>query len=61
MITILNEEEIRSCVSMDEDALSAVAEGFTKLAEGKATLPPILRVDILENNISFLFVERSAH
>lgn len=50
MITILNEEEIRSCVSMDLDALSTVAEGFTKLAEGKATLPPILHVDIPENN-----------
>jgi ectoine utilization protein EutC len=34
---------------MDEDALDAVAEGFTRLAEGRATLPPIVRVDVEEN------------
>ncbi len=49
-VTILTENEIRSCVAMDEDAITAVAEGFSRLAEGKATVPPILRVDIPENN-----------
>lgn len=49
-VTILTENELRSCVSMDEDAITAVAEGFSRLAEGKATVPPILRVDIPENN-----------
>lgn len=49
-VTILTETEIRNCVSMDEDAITAVAEGFTRLAEGKVTLPPIMRIDIPENN-----------
>jgi len=49
-VTILTENELRSCVAMDEDAITAVAEGFSRLAEGKATVPPILRVDIPENN-----------
>jgi len=48
-ITILTETEIRDCVSLDQKAISAVAEGFTRLAAGGATLPPILRVDIPEH------------
>ena len=49
-ITILNEKEIRGCVEMDQEALQTVAEGFSRLAEGKVTLPPILRIDVHENN-----------
>ncbi|MEE9188319.1 MAG: cyclodeaminase [Anaerolineales bacterium] len=49
-ITILTEKELRQCVKMDEAALEVVAEGFSKLAEGKVTLPPILRVDVQENH-----------
>jgi ectoine utilization protein EutC len=45
-VTILTEAEIRSCVGMDSSALSAVAGGFTRLSEGQATLPPVIRIDI---------------
>ncbi len=48
-VTILTESELRACVGMDEDSLAAVSEGFTRLAQGKATVPPILRVDVPEN------------
>jgi ectoine utilization protein EutC len=48
-ITILTESEIRSCVTLDPEVISAVAEGFARLAAGEATLPPILRVDIPEH------------
>lgn len=48
-VTILKEHEIRDCVSLDLEALTAVAEGFTRLAEGKVSLPPIIRVDVAEN------------
>ena len=48
-VHILVEAEIRSCVSLDDKAMTAVARGFTCLAEGKATLPPIIRIDIPEN------------
>ncbi len=50
-ITILTEKALRECVKMDETALEVVAEGFSKLAEGKVTLPPILRVDVQENHV----------
>jgi ornithine cyclodeaminase len=35
---------------MDDDAMAAVAEGFSRLAQGEATVPPILRIDVPENN-----------
>jgi len=49
-VTILREAEIRQCVGVDDEALEAVADGFRRLAEGKATMPPIMRVDVAENN-----------
>ena len=49
-ILVLNEEDIRSCVPMDETALEEVALGFTALAHGKVTLPPILRIDVEEHH-----------
>ena len=48
-ITILTETEIRSCVDLNEEAISAVADGFTSLADGEVTLPPIVRVDVPEH------------
>ena len=47
---VLNESDIRSCVSLDEVALDEVAKGFTALAKGHVTLPPILRIDVKENH-----------
>jgi ectoine utilization protein EutC len=47
-ITILTEVEIRSCVGLNEEAISAVANGFTSLAAGEVTLPPIVRIDVPE-------------
>ena len=49
-ITILTEAEIRGCIALDGEAISAVADGFTRLAAGEATLPPILRVDVPEHD-----------
>ena len=49
-ILVLNESDIRSCVSLDEVALDEVAKGFTALAKGHVTLPPILRIDVEENH-----------
>ena len=49
-ILVLNESDIRSCVSLDEVALDEVTKGFTALAKGHVTLPPILRIDVEENH-----------
>lgn len=50
LVKILNEAEIRRCVGMEEEALQIVSEGFTKLALGEVTVPPIMRIDVPENN-----------
>jgi ectoine utilization protein EutC len=49
-ITILRENEIRECVGMNQEAVDAVALGFTRLVEGKVSLPPIIRVDVKANH-----------
>ena len=48
-VIILSEKEIRQCVSMNMEAFDAVALGFTRLVEGKVSLPPIIRVDVEVN------------
>jgi ectoine utilization protein EutC len=49
-ILVLSEEEIRSCVSLNMEALQEVAQGFTFMAQDKVTIPPILRIDVRDNN-----------
>jgi len=48
-IRILTEDEIRRCVSLDNEALNAISEGFTMLAGDNAVLLPIMRIDFPEN------------
>ena len=48
-ITVLTESELRQCVGMDVEAIEAISDAFAALAQGKATLPPIVRVDIPEH------------
>ncbi|MCJ7701732.1 MAG: hypothetical protein MUO62_09130, partial [Anaerolineales bacterium] len=48
-VTILRENEIRKCVNMSKEAVDAVSLGFTRLVEGKVSLPPIIRVDVEAN------------
>ncbi|MCB9100846.1 MAG: cyclodeaminase [Anaerolineales bacterium] len=49
-MTILTETELRQCVRLDQAALDAVADAFTRLANGQAMMPPIMRVEVPENN-----------
>jgi len=48
-VTILTEAEIRQYVEMDQEAIAVVEEGFTRLADGEVTVPPIVCVDIKSN------------
>jgi ectoine utilization protein EutC len=50
MMIIFNEEELRQYVQINTDAIEVVEQGFTRLAQGQVTLPPIMRIDIPENN-----------
>ena len=47
---ILNETEIRQCISLNAETLEEVAKGFTALSEGRVTLPPVLRIDVPEHH-----------
>lgn len=47
-ILILNETELRACATMNDEALAAVETGFTQLARGNATVPPIMIVDVAD-------------
>ena len=49
-VTILRENEIRSCVSLNDESIRAVAYGYTRLAEGKVSMPPVIRVDVASYN-----------
>lgn len=49
-IIVVTEEELRSCVSMDKESMAAVEDGFTKLAQGKVSLPPILSFVVPESS-----------
>lgn len=47
---LFKEEEIREFVAVNEKAIEIVEDGFTALANGNVSLPPIMRIDIPENN-----------
>lgn len=47
---VLTETDLRACLSLDREAIEVVEEGFSRLAQGGVDMPPIMRVDIPENN-----------
>jgi ornithine cyclodeaminase len=49
-IRILTEAELRGCVALDADAVACVEDCFRALATAEVVMPPILRLDIRENN-----------
>jgi len=49
-IRILTEAELRSQISLDLSAIECVEQAFHALATKSVVMPPIMRLDILENN-----------
>lgn len=47
-IVVLTEAEVRQLVPLDADALRAIEQGFTSLAEGRADVPPIIGLFVPE-------------
>ena len=50
MTIILQEKQIKQCVSLTKDLIPIIENAFTSLAEGKTVMPPILRLDIKKYN-----------
>jgi len=49
-VTVINEGELRQLIRLDKEVIAAVEDGFTRLAQGAAIVPPIISVEIPENN-----------
>jgi len=47
---IYTEEEIKKCVQMDKEVIQEVETAFTDLETKDVEMPPVMRVDIPENN-----------
>lgn len=47
-ITIVREEELRQCINLDNEVISAVEQGFARLSHGEAQVPPVLSVEVPE-------------
>ena len=46
MTMILQSEDIKKCVELNEQLIPVIEDAFKNLAQGKTTMPPILRLDI---------------
>lgn len=49
-IKILTEAELRSKISLDMQSIDCVEQAFSALATKAVVMPPIMRLDIIENN-----------
>lgn len=49
-ITVLNETELRQCVELDMEAVQAVADAFTALAQGGVVMPPVVHLEVPDKN-----------
>jgi len=49
-VLVLTESELRQCVGLDHEALEAVQNAFTWLADDKVVMPPIMHIEVAENN-----------
>jgi len=48
--TLLSEADLRSCITLDRDAVDAIEQAFALLATAKVAMPPVLRLDVPEHN-----------
>jgi len=46
MTLVLQAEDIKKCVHLNQDLIPIIEEAFKSLALGKTTMPPILRLDV---------------
>lgn len=49
-VLILTEFELRGCAVMNDQALGAVEQAFTWLAEDKVNMPPIMHVEVADHH-----------
>ena len=50
MTIIVQENEIKKCVEINNDLIPIMEDAFVSLTKGLTIMPPILRMDIKENH-----------
>lgn len=50
MTLIVTESELRGCVALDEEGLEAIEDAFVRYANGEARVPPVIGIEIPEQN-----------
>lgn len=48
-VKILTEKELRQAIRVDDQAVAAIEDGFSALAENKAAMPPIMHIEVPEH------------
>lgn len=48
-IIVLTEADLRTCISVDHEAVATIKDAFTWLAEDKVIMPPIMHIEVPEN------------
>ena len=47
-VIVLTESELRQVVKIDQQAVAAIEDAFTWLAEDKVAMPPIMHIEVPE-------------
>ena len=47
-VVILTESELRKAVTIDQETVAAIEEAFSRLAQGKVNMPPIMHIEVPE-------------
>ena len=47
---VFTEQELKNNIALNSEAVAVVEEAFTKLAHGEVEMPPIMRIDLHEQN-----------
>lgn len=50
MSLIVTESDLRDCVTLDEEGLEAVEDAFVRYANGEARVPPVIGIEVPEQN-----------
>ncbi|WP_203340775.1 cyclodeaminase [Planococcus beijingensis] len=47
---IFTEQELKQYITLNREAIKVIEDGFTKLVQGQVEMPPIMRIDIYDQN-----------
>ncbi len=48
-VIVLTEQDLRKCISLDQDVVNSIEKAYTWLSEGNVVMPPIMHIEVKEN------------